>query len=346
MRFDEPYRSLLLRLLHGALAFASVALAGSTGYWLIGQGRWSYADCLYMTMITLSTVGYGETLAGMDVVPGARAWTMAQILLGSGALIYFISSFTALVVEGDLRGALRRSRMNHAIAALSDHVIVCGSGDTGQHVVAELVASGAAFVVVERSASVVKKIADDHGKEVLHVIGDATDDDTLLRAGVARAKGLITVLADDRDNLMVTITARALSERVRIVAKGVLDESRSKLLRAGATSVVSPQRIGGIRMVSEIVRPAVVQFLDEVLQDHDEGRRIEEIHIGPGSRLAGRRFGDVDPGGAIGAHVLAVKQVDGAWVFNPAPDRPLAEGETLLAVVPTAKAPDLRALVG
>ena len=345
-QLEDPHRALLHRVLSGALAFLAVAAVGSGGYWLIGQGRWSYADCLYMTMITLSTVGFGETLAGMDAMPVARVWTILQIVLGSGALIYFISSFTALVVDGDLRGAFRRTRMNHAIAALSGHVVVCGSGDTGQHVVAELVTSRAPFVIVERNAAVIQRLSRELGTELLHIVGDATDDEVLLRAGVARAKGLIAVLTDDRDNLMVTITARALSDRVRIVAKAVLTESRSKLLRAGATSVVSPQRIGGIRMVSEIVRPTVVEFLDEVLQDREEGRRIEEIAVTPGGRLAGRRFREIDPADAMGAHIIGVKQVDGAWLFNPSPDRPLNAGETLLAVVPTAKVPALRTLVG
>lgn len=332
MEVESQQRALLRRLYTGASAFAAVAAAGSVGYWILGQGRWSYGDCLYMTLITLSTVGYGETLRGMDDAPLARAWTVAQIVLGSGALIYFVSSFTALIVEGDLRGLFRRARMQSRIADLHDHVVVCGAGTTGLHVIAELVAARTPFVVIERSAAALKRTSDELGVEILHIVGDATDDDVMLHAGIARAKGVITVLTDDRDNLMVTITARALNDRARIVAKAVLQESRSKLVRAGATSVVSPARIGGIRMVSEIERPAVTQLLDDVLQERGQGMRMEEIPVGGG--LSGKPLGALDPDGALGTHVLAAREPDGSWTFNPRPDHVLRDGATLLVVLP------------
>lgn len=342
----EPHLALLRRVYTGAAVFAAVVAVGSTGYWVLGQGRWAYADCLYMTMITLSTVGFGETLHGMDGVAGARMWTVAQILLGSGSLIFFVSNFTALIVEGDLRGVFRRNQMNHAIAKLRDHVIVCGSGATGQHVIAELLSTGTAFVVIDQSAATIERAAEEVKSPLLHLIGDATDDDVLIRAGIAHAKGLITVLTDDRDNLMVTITARALNERLRIVAKAVLQESRSKLTRAGATSVVSPARIGGTRMVSEIVRPTVVAFLDALLRDSDPNRRIEEIHVAADSALVGKRLADLVPERTAEWQWIAVKQADGAYLFNPGAEHRLVGGTTLLVVVPIGHLTDLRGLFG
>ncbi len=341
---DRPHRSLLIRVYTGAAMFGVIVAVGSTGYWLLGQGRWNYGDCLYMTLITLSTVGFGETLQGMDTVAGARAWTVAQILLGSGSLIYLVSNITALVVEGDLRGVYRRNQMSKAITDLRDHVIVCGCGTTGQHVLGELIATRTEYVVIDTREDSIQRAAEALGVDFPFLVGDATDDDVLLSAGLAHAKGLITVLTDDRDNLMVTITARSLNERVRIVAKAVLQESRSKLTRAGATSVVSPARIGGMRMVSEIVRPTVVQFLDEMLRDRDQNRRIEEIHVPEGSALSGKTLVQANLPSLTESHVIAVKQADGTYLFNPGADLQLEPGSTLLVVVPTSQLAGLRAL--
>jgi voltage-gated potassium channel len=168
---------------------AAVVLAGAASYYGVGDGRWSWFDCFYMTIITLSTVGFAETLEGMNEIPEARAVTIALIVLGSGTLLYFISSLTALIVEGDLQGILRRRSMDRAIATLSNHVIVCGIGTTGRHIATELRAVGVPFVVIESDRARVDELNEEFNGTLLFVNGDATDDHVLELAGIERAQG-------------------------------------------------------------------------------------------------------------------------------------------------------------
>ena len=280
MDLDDQSRVLLGRLYTAGLVFAAVTVVGSVGYYVIGGGRWSWPDCFYMAVITLSTVGFGETLQDMHAVPWARTWTLSLILLGSGTLLYFASTMTALIVEGDLRGAIRRRRMSTLLDRLAGHVIVCGVGSTGQHVVEELVLSRTPVVLVDVNVERIERLMADHPEAtMLYVIGDATEDHVLEEAGIRRAKGLIAALHDDRDNLFVTVTARALSDSVRIVSKAAESDNISKLERGGADAVVSPAVIGAVRLASEMVRPSVLQFLDGMVRSREQSRRIEELLV-------------------------------------------------------------------
>jgi voltage-gated potassium channel len=264
-KLPDVYKRIIVAA--GVLTF--VIIAGTTSYHEVGAGRWSYFDCFYMTVITLSTVGFGETLPGMGGVHEARLITLALIVAGSGTLLYFISNLTALIVEGDLQGLLRRRRMERAIEHLQNHVIVCGIGTTGRHIVRELSTAGTRFVVVDTNRERIEEMVEHMDGELLYILGDATDDAVMERAGITQCHGIIAALSDDRSNLFVTISARALNKTARIVAKAVEASTERKLYRAGADSVVSPNYIGGMRLANEMIRPKTVEFLDRILQDRD-----------------------------------------------------------------------------
>jgi voltage-gated potassium channel len=325
------------------LMLFTVGVVGTTGYHALGHEHWSWADCAYMTIITLSTVGYGETLPGMDQVDGARVWTALLILFGSGSLVFFVSTVTAFVVDSDLRGAWRRRRMEKSIKELRDHVIVVGVGATGIHVVDELLSSKVPFVVIETSEERIQAVRPHLGDDVLWVKGDATIDAVLEEAGIMRAKGLAATLREDKDNAFVTITARALNPKLRIVAKVTEDSAQTKLRRAGADTTISPSYIGGMRLASELVRPSVVQFLDHM---RTQDLRVEEISIPEQSPLSGRLLRNAGIRNLNNVLVLAARLPDSSYVYNPGPDFMLAVGQTLVVLCQTGDVEPLHRGVG
>lgn len=338
---DRGASGALTRLLPASFVFLLAVVVGGYGYWWIGDGRWELSECLYMSVVTISTVGFGETLDDMPDVPGARGWTVLLILLGSGTMVYFASALTAMIVEGDLQTVLGRNRMLRNLEKVQDHIIVCGVGATGMHVVAELAATRTPFVVIDRDAVKIDKLIAEHG-EFPFVIDEATQDRALILAGIGRARGIVSALTDDRDNLYVTIAARALNDRLRIVSKCVADEAADKLRRAGANVVVSPSLIGGTRMASEMVRPTVVQFLDSMMRDRTVTRRIEEVAIPEQSKLSGKplsRAGLRDFGDTL---VLAVRRPDGSQLINPAADHKIESGQILIVLAEATQLARLR----
>ena len=338
------------RLIFASVLLALVVLVGGSGYALLGEGRWSLEEVFYFTIITLSTVGFGETLPEMDHVPYARLWTIVMIFSGSGTLLYFVSTLTAFIVESDIQGAIRRNRMQKRIDGLEGHYIVCGGGSTGIHVVEELIGTHHRFVVVDRDEDRLVNLAERLGTRFLYVEGDATADETLAQAGIDRAAGVIAALTDDKDNLYVTLTAyqlerdRADRGQFRIVAKAVDPTARAKLLAAGATRVVSPSQIGGMRMVSEMIRPAVVEFLDLMLRDPEKNLRIEEVAIPEGSSLIGARLRDTAIRERTRAMVIAVKKPGDPpdYTYNPGPDLVLERGMILIVLAESAEMNTLR----
>ncbi len=332
---DDEGRSLIRRLYTAGVVLFGVSLVGAVGYHVIGQGDWSFLDSLYMAVITLSTVGFAETLPGMDRSLAARAWTVALILLGSGTLLYFASTFTALIVEGDLRGALRRRVMSRALSSIENHVIVCGCGSTGIHVIEELIATGRPLVMVDRDEERIERVRAETGRhDLLYVVGDATEDATLEEARIDCAAGLIAALHEDRDNVFVTVTARALSDGVRIVAKAVENENITKLQRVGADAVVAPAYIGGVRLAAEMERPSVLRFMDAMGADGDDPRVMEGIHVRPGSRLEGRTLGDSGLLDLADIIVMAVRHPDGHHEYLPGRALELVPSMVLITLVP------------
>ncbi len=335
----DPRRNVYSRLTTAAFFLGCVVVLGALAYFHIGHGRWSLFDCFYMTVITLSTVGFGETLSGMNEVPEARAVTLVLIVIGSGTLLYFLSNLTALVVEGDLQGILRARRMQKKIDELEKHIVVCGAGNTGEHVISELIEAGVEFVVIDQDEERIRVLSEDLGAEILHVMGDATDDHSLERAGVERAKGVIAALHTDKDNLFVVISVRHLNPKARIVAKAIDASTTPKLRRAGAHAIVSPNAIGGLRLVSEMIRPQAVDFLDRLLRE-DTKLRIEDVAITADSNLVGHTLAECKIR-ETGALVLAIRK--GAnYVYNPGPDIVLEAGTHLIVIAPSTSIVGLR----
>ncbi len=319
-----------------------VLTLGGLGYFQLGQGRWSLADCFYMTVITLSTVGYGEVLTGIEQVPYGRLWTVGLILLGSGSLLYSVSTLTAIIVEGDLRGVLRSRRMERMIEALKDHIIVCGAGTTGVHAIQELLSTKTPFVVLDRDPERLEALRDEHGPSTLVIHGEAYDDVVLARAGIERARGVLVMLHDDRDSVYCTLTARSLNPKVRIISKAIDHAAVAKLKRAGADSVVSPNFIGGMRLVSEMLRPSVVEFLDTMLRGR-EGLRIEEIRIEPSAKIAGKRIDQTTLQHEENALVLAIRTPQGDYRFKPPASFQIESGMSIVVLAPVDEVVRLRA---
>jgi voltage-gated potassium channel len=325
--------SIRKRLVTGFLLLMAVIVGCTAGYWVIGEGRWSWFDCLYMTIITMTTVGYAEVLPGMEHVDGAREFTIVQLVFGTGVLVYFASTITAFVVEGELKRVLTDSRLRKRIKKMKDHIIVCGAGSTGGHIIEELLKTGASVIAIDQNEVELKYLAAKYPKgDYTYLVGDATDDDVMAQANLPTARGMVAALSSDKDNLYLVVAARQSNAHLRIISRCTELSHIEKLKRAGADSVVSPNFIGGMRMVSEMVRPSVVRFMDDMLRDKRAAFRIEEVTIGSGSPLAGKTIQAGDIHGRFGMGVIATKAGDEPWTYNPAPDSKLAAGMILVVV--------------
>jgi voltage-gated potassium channel len=232
--------------------------------------------------------------------------------------------------------------MRNRIDRLEGHVILCGAGRTGEHIIGELVSTAMPFVVVDVDRDRLEELDGEHGGRLLYIVGDVGDDDVLREAGIERASGLVAALPDDRDNLYATVSARSLNERVRIVAKSVSPAAEAKLRRSGADGVVSPYFIGGMRMVSEMVRPTVVKFLDNMLRDRERNLRIEEVLVPTGSPLDGLRLGRAGLRAWSDLLVMAVQEADGNYRYNPPADYVLSGESHLVVLAPAPVLHELR----
>ena len=329
-------RDLARRLGRVAGALATILVLGTAGYmWLEG---WSLLDGLYMVITTIATVGFGEV---HPLSPRGRVLTILIILSGTGALAFLLGTIVEYIVGGELTGALRRRRVQHQIDRLHGHYIICGHGRVGNEVVHELEERKVPLVIVDRT---------EPPGEILHghafLAGDASDDTLLQRAGVARARGLVAAAGDDNVNIVIVLTARALNPELVIVARASHPAAEPKLLRAGATHVISPYRIGGRRMATQLVNPRVTDFLDRVLHAGDLAVWIEETIVGP-KGLAGRTFGEAAIPDRTGVNLLAVvRGGNGPMLTHPAPTDRLDAGDVLIAFGTREQLGKLAALAG
>ncbi|HSR99728.1 MAG TPA: potassium channel protein [Kofleriaceae bacterium] len=336
--------SLTKRLAAGLALLVIVVIGGGFGYYLIGRGAWAFADCVYMTVITVTTVGYGEVLSNMDRVEYARGFTIVLLVFGTGSIVYFASTITAFIIEGDLRSVLFASRLKKRMKRMKDHVVVCGAGSTGRHVIEELLATGTPVVAIDVREAELRDIAEKFPKaEFTYLVGDATDDDVIAQASLERARGLVAALSSDKDNLYLTVSGRQISPGVRIVARCAELTHVEKIRRSGADAVVSPNFIGGMRLVSELLRPAVVRFLDDMLRDRRATFRIEEIRLGERVTELGGTLRDAKIRERFGMTVLAVRASDNqSWVYNPDAREKLGPGMTLVVLGSAEQVAELR----
>jgi voltage-gated potassium channel len=330
------------RLISAGILFFTLLTVSVTGYRLLGGPSVTFLQALYMAVITLAGVGYGEIVETAHN-PALRVFNMAVVLFGVAVTVYVFSVVAAFLVEIEATNPFWRRRMQKRISELKGHYIVCGIGDTGRYVIEEMHRTGTHYVVVDLHEESIKKVGVTHPDlfhEMLYVVGDATEQETLSKAGIAHAKGLVTALPGDKDNLVVTVIAHQAFPNLRIVSRASDLKFADRMSRAGAQATVSPSHIGGLRMASELIRPHVVGFLDLMLKDQSQTLRVEDIEVDTGSPWAGNPLSEIGIQAKHNLLVLAAKSPGGEsgpklWV-NP-PDRLVIQAGTAIIVMGDVK---------
>jgi len=322
--------SIKRRLYFVLVAILFVVIMGSTGYYIMFGGKPRFMDCLYMTVISLTSVGYGEVLSVTGNIP-AQIFTMVLITAGMGVILYGISTLTALIIEGELSGILRKNKMEKQIQKLYNHYIICGGGETGHHVLDELFKNKEAVVLIEQDEENIERCRSTI-EDLLYIKGDATDDQNLLVAGIERAAGIIVSLPSDKDNLFVTMTARMLNRKIRIISRLAQQHLSPRLIKAGADRIVSPNFIGGLRMASEMIRPTVVDFLDSMLRSSQGQLRMHQIVVTSNSTVSGKSIMESGLKDKFGLLVLGARLPAQEIEFNPPATTILNPGMTLIVM--------------
>jgi len=302
------------------LALISVLLIGTGGYLLLGL---PLLEAAYSTVFVVTTVGFREPY---ELTTAGKIFTMLLMLGGIGTVLYSLTLLVAIFVDGHVSTLLEGRRMQRHIDGLQDHVIICGFGRVGRASAHELSRSGRQIVIVE--------VDEDRLSNCPYpsVEGDSTDDDVLRRAGVESAYALVASLENDADSLFVTLSARALNEKLLIIARARTEEAVPKFERAGADRVVNPQRLGGDRIAAFAEQPHVVDFLDVAMHDADIEFRLEDFEVARGSVLAGMTVRDARQHEGGGAMLLALRETGGQFVTNPPPDRVIGPGDAVIAI--------------
>jgi voltage-gated potassium channel len=303
-----------------------VLAIGTVGYWLL-EG-WSLFDSLYMTVITISTVGFREV---REMSNAGRVLTLVIILVGVSVAAYGLSGLMDDLVENRIRRMLGRRRLEKRIEKMREHIIVCGYGRMGRMLCQELAALKAPFLVIEHDA---RRTALADESDHRYLLGDARRESVLLSAGIERGRALVAALATDADNLLLTLTAKGLNERIQVVSRCEAPEKEKSFLRAGASQVISPQAIGARRAANLLVKPHVTDFFDVATQSGNVEFVIDQRQIKEGSPFAGRTLQESDLRRQTGLIVLAIRRADGRMLFNPPPDSLMQAGDTLVTVGP------------
>lgn len=297
---------------------------GTVGYMAIEH--WPFIDSVYMTVITLATIGYQEV---HRLSEAGRIFTIFLVIFGVGILGYTVGRLVQVAFEGQLHKVIWRKKVEKKISQLMNHYIICGYGRMGSLICREFAAKPLPFVVIESNPSVIEKL-DAEG--YLYLRGNATDDETLVKAGIKRAKGLISVVTSDTENVYITLSARGLNPNLYILARSGEHGSDIKLKQAGANKVVSPYQIGGQRMAQAILRPNVVDFIEIATGRGHLDLQMEEIGVPAGSAYCGKNLMESGFRKETGAIIVGIKKTDGRMVFNPTPDAIVESGDTLIVL--------------
>ena len=317
------------RLIFACSLLLALGIIAVIGYMVIGGPSVTLLNAVYMAVVTLTGVGYGE-IVDSSHNPALRVFNIFVVVIGVGFAVYVFSELTAFLVEGELRHLFRRGKMKKKIGELQGHFIVCGAGETGRHVMDELHKTGSPHVIVDMSDIILNRIREADGgvyAGMLYIVGDATDEAVLQQAGLERAAGLICTLPSDKDNLVITVVARQKNPAIRIVCRCTDLSYSERMIKVGANSTVSPNHIGGLRLASEVLRPNVVSFLDLMLKEKSRTLRIDEISLHQGSKWIGSKIGDLDLSARYDILLLALKRAgepNAPLMFNPPASTPLS----------------------
>jgi voltage-gated potassium channel len=312
-------------LIAGAIALFVVALIGTLWYRLV-EG-WSWSDSAYMTVITLATVGYGET---NPLGHRGRIFTISLILMGVVSIGYIVNRFTEAVIQGYFQEGMRLRQRKRLVETLTEHYILCGFGRTGRQIALEFNAEGIVFITIDSESEPVEEAL---GMGYMAVQGDATLDDTLMKVGIERAVCLVAALPSDAENLYTVLSAKTLNPQIRAIARASTEEALKKLRRAGADAVVSPYITGGRRMAAAALRPQVMDFVDGILTGTDRAFYLEEVLIEPQAcPIVGQTLREAKLRSQTGALVLAIRRADGTLIAGPTGDTPLLAGDLLICM--------------
>lgn len=324
--FYIPAR-IINRFKWAALMLFTILIIGTFGYWFFDAGKHSLIDCLYMTVITVTTIGYAEII-DMNGNPAGRIFTIFIIFSGVGTSTYILSNLTALIVEGDLQESFKKRRIEKMIKDIDNHYIICGIGRVGSHILKELYTTDRQVIVIEASEQVIKQYSELY-PQLAYILGDAGIEDTLLKAGIERAIGLFASTGDDNSNLVISLTAKYLNPKIQVVARCLDAANENKLKKSGADSVILENYIAGMRMASEMIRPNMVNFLDNMLSDTEMSLRAEEIELNP--EYAGKTIADLHlerfPNTLLLAAVAEKK-----WIYNPKPEFTLPHNSKIVVI--------------
>jgi voltage-gated potassium channel len=322
MHLEETRMHSFRRIIISVTVLLLLIVTGTAGYMTI-EG-WPLLDSLYMTITTVATVGFGEV---HPLSNGARIFTLFLIITGVSVFFYLVGSVAQIMFEGQIQQLIGRKKVEKKIDALSGHYIICGFGRIGSMICRELAGNGVPFVVVEHDTEVIERMEDDR---YLYLKGDATLDDTLVRAGILRATGLISVVTSDSENVYITLTARGLNQNLYILARSGEEGTELKLKRAGANKVVSPYTIGGMRMAQSILRPNVVDFIEIATGSEHMDLQMEEVTIPADSAFAGATLVSSGFRKETGVIIVGIKKTHGQMIFNPNSHAKIDGGDTLI----------------
>jgi voltage-gated potassium channel len=314
-----------------AMLIILVNAIGTIGYMII-EG-WNFRESLYMTIITLTTVGFGEV---HKLSPAGEYFTIVLLIGGVGIILYVLATEARVIFEGELQDVFGRRRLERKIKELKDHYIVCGYGRMGNIIARELKEKGVGTVVIE-----INPVTQFVKEDILIIEGDATRDDVLLSAGINRAKGLVSVLPTDAENLYVVLSARELNPGLFVLARASDEGAEQKMLRAGATRVVSPYLTGGLKIAHTILKPAVMDFIEFATRAGNIEIQMEEVSVHKDSKLVGMALYESGIGRDLGVIVVAIKSKEGVMRFNPTSKTIIQESDTLIALGEVSKLNEL-----
>ncbi|MDH5299259.1 MAG: potassium channel protein [Desulfobulbaceae bacterium] len=315
------------KILVSTILLIAILVFGTAGYMLFEGAQ--LLDGLYMTVITITTVGYGEMV---PLHTWGKIFTMVLILVGAGFVLYLFSEITEAMVQGGLERIFGRGNMEKKVAGLKNHYIVCGFGRIGRVICKILKENNRPFVVIEKGAAELQKL---HDLGYLALEGEASADEMLLKAGIREAKGLIAVVTSDADNVYISLTARGLNPGLYIMARSSGEEgAETKLLRAGANKVISPYYIGACRMAQQVVRPTVIDFIDLAVNTSTQelGLRLEELLVSGKAKIVNMSLQNTGIRKKYDLIVVAIKREQGEMMFNPSPQTMILPGDILVVL--------------